>query len=104
MNKISTFGVSALLAVSLSACAQKKPETFTGSAEAGKECVETAAKTYGVSLSYITLEPLTADPSGSYAYAYQGTASQSSGVETKFLCRLNENKAFVDIVTWVPRK
>ena len=104
MNKFTIFGVTALLAVSLSACGQKKPETFTGSAEVGKECVENAAAAYGVSLSYITLEPLTTDPSGNYAYAYQGAAAQSSGVETKFLCRLNENKAFVDIVTWVPRK
>jgi hypothetical protein len=109
-NMMNRFGkispaIGLIIAVAaVSACTKKAPETFTGDAEVGKTCVESAAAAYGVSLNYITLNPLTADPSGSYAYAYQGIASESSGVEKTSLCRLDENKRYVDIVTWVPKK
>jgi hypothetical protein len=94
--------ISAVLALgALAACSQgdEAPETFTGSAEVGRECVEAAAKTYGVTLDYINLNPMIRDPSGGYAYAYPGTATQSSGTSKSFLCRLDENKAFADIAT-----
>ena len=93
-----------VIVAAVSACTKKAPETFQGSAEIGKTCVENAASAFDVSLSYVTLNPLTADPSGGYSYAFEGVASQSSGVDTKFLCRLDENKSYVDIVTWVPKK
>ena len=95
--------VTAALGV-VSGCSKKAPETFTGSAEVGKACVEKAAAAYQVSLNYITISPLIADPSRSYAFAYPGVVQQSSGVSKNFLCRLDAEKNFVDIVTWVPKK
>ena len=96
--------ISATLALgALAACSQgdEAPETFTGSAEVGRECVEAASKVYGVSLDYISLEPLVRDPSGAYSFAYPGLATRSAGRTTNFLCRLDANQAFVDIATVV---
>jgi hypothetical protein len=100
---VTRFAVlSAAAAAILSGCGPKEPETFTGSAEVGKQCVEEAARSYQVTLDYITLDPLTRDPSGTHEYAYRGVARQSSGTEKVFLCRLDGEKAFVDIVTFAP--
>jgi hypothetical protein len=82
----------------------KEPETFTGSAEVGTTCVQSAAAAYGVSLDYITITAMVADPTNAYAFAYPGVVQQSTGVSKNFLCRLDADQKFIDVVTWVPKQ
>jgi hypothetical protein len=105
LSKISkTSTTTMLIALGIvSACSRREPETFTASAEIGTTCVQNASEVYGVSLDYVTITALVEDPSGAYAYAFPGVVTKAAGASTEFLCRLDENRNFVDVVTWIPR-
>lgn len=101
MTTSRTLGAVGMVAlIALAACGEKEmPPPVT--AEEGKMCVEKATAAYGVEAAYVSLQPMEEDPTGSYAYALPGSATKAAGQPVTFLCRFDDARQFVDIVTYV---